>query len=159
MGMAWNRPKKEKDMRGRASSSPKAVFQTDERTSRRMSAIRPLDTRPERTLRRLLTRMGFRYRLNRYDLPGRPDFVLSGRRCVIFLHGCFWHRHRGCFRATMPGRNVDAWQKKFENTVVRDRRNIRALQREGWRVLVVWECQLQNGALLQQRLRDFLNES
>lgn len=124
-----------------------------------MGAIRPLNTRPEQVLRRLLTRMGYRYRLNRYDLPGRPDLVFSSRRRVILLHGCFWHRHRGCSRSTMPSRNVAEWQNKFESTVARDRSNARALQRAGWKVLVVWECQLRNNALLQQRLREFLDES
>jgi DNA mismatch endonuclease (patch repair protein) len=135
------------------------TFQTDERTSKRMAAVRPLDTRPERLVRRLLTRMGYRYRLNRYDLPGRPDLVFVSRRRVIFTHGCFWHRHAGCARATMPVRNVEAWQQKFEATVQRDRRNLRALQRDGWKVLVIWECQLRNVERLERRLRQFLTET
>jgi DNA mismatch endonuclease (patch repair protein) len=122
-----------------------------------MSAVRPLDTRPERILRKILTLMGYRYRLNRYDLPGRPDVVFPGRRCAIFLHGCFWHRHARCPRTTMPARNVAEWKKKFDATVKRDRRNVKALERDGWRVLVVWECHIKKVALLQQRLREFLD--
>jgi DNA mismatch endonuclease (patch repair protein) len=137
----------------------KPIYETDERTSKRMSAVRPLDTRPERALRRLLTAMGYRYRLNRYDLPGRPDLVFARRRCVIFLHGCFWHRHRGCPRTTMPARNVAEWRKKFQATVRRDRRNVQALADQGWRVLVLWECQVRDVAALQQRLRTFLDAS
>ena len=138
---------------------PKPFYQTDEPTSRRMAAVRPVDTRPERLLRRLLTQLGYRYQLNRYDLPGRPDLVFAGRRCVVFLHGCFWHRHPRCPRATTPARNAAEWQKKFRNTVERDRRNVRNLRQEGWRVLIVWECQMRKVALLQERLKEFLGES
>lgn len=134
------------------------AYETDPLTSLRMSSIRPLDTRPERVLRQVLTKMGYRYRLNRYDLPGRPDLVFSGRRCVIFLHGCFWHRHPGCSKSTMPARNVAEWKKKFNATMKRDRQNAKTLERDGWRVLVIWECQLGKVALLQQRLREFLDE-
>src|SRR5689334_4331175 len=98
-------------------SMPADFYPTDEQTSRRMSAVRPIDTRPERVLRRLLTRMNYRYRLNRYDLPGRPDLVFSRRRRVIFVHGCFWHRHRHCAKTTTPVRNAEQWQQKFAATV------------------------------------------
>ena len=108
---------------------------------RLMQAVRGKDTAPELALRSLLHRMGYRFRLHARDLPGKPDLVFRPRRKVIFVHGCFWHRH-GCKATTTPRTNVDFWRKKFDENIARDRRHIEALQDAGWRVAVVWECSL-----------------
>jgi DNA mismatch endonuclease (patch repair protein) len=86
--------------------------------------------------------MGFRFRVNRKDLPGKPDIVLPKYRTVIFVHGCFWHRHKGCKRATMPSARRDFWSKKLRGNVVRDEHNCQELRRMGWHVVVVWECEV-----------------
>src|SRR4051794_4552594 len=132
-------------------------YLSDAATSRRMSKVRPLDTTPERLVRSLVTALGKRYRLHRYDLPGRPDLVFPGSRKVILVHGCFWHRHSGCKRCTTPARNAALWQEKFARTVARDEKNLAALAEQGWRVLVVWECETTGDADgLRRRLAEFL---
>lgn len=113
-----------------------------ETRSRMMSGIRGRDTKPELTLRRALHQRGLRYRLHGADLPGRPDLVFPRRKAVIFVHGCFWHRHEGCQLATTPTSNIGFWVQKFEKTVERDSRNMRLLHKAHWRVAVVWECAL-----------------
>ena len=115
---------------------------TPEARSRNMSRVRSTDTRPEFVLRSLLHRAGFRFRLKRADLPGHPDLTLPRHRCVIFVHGCFWHRHQGCKRATMPATHREKWALKFEKNVRRDAEVRAALEALGWKVLVVWECEL-----------------
>ena len=112
--------------------------------SRMMSAIRGKDTKPEMVVRRFLHRKGFRYRLHAKGLPGKPDIVLPKYRTVVFVHGCFWHRHRGCKLAASPKSNETFWRKKLDGNVERDRRNTQALESMGWRVLVVWECEINN---------------
>ena len=108
-----------------------------------MAQVKGRDTRPERVVRSLLFRHGFRFRLHRADLPGKPDIVLPRYKTVVFVHGCFWHRHPGCKRASMPASNVAYWERKFARTVVRDAANQAALERSGWRVFIIWECALQ----------------
>ncbi|MBK8686909.1 MAG: DNA mismatch endonuclease Vsr [Betaproteobacteria bacterium] len=110
--------------------------------SRMMQGIRGRDTTPECALRSLLFRSGFRFRLHRRDLPGRPDIVLPKHQAAIFVHGCFWHRHSGCSRATTPSTNYEFWQVKFSANIARDERNLAALRQLGWRIAVVWECAL-----------------
>lgn len=107
-----------------------------------MSRIRGKDTKPEITVRSLLHRMGYRFRLHRRDLPGNPDIVLPKHHAVVLVHGCFWHRHKGCKYAYSPKSRVEFWQKKFMENVARDSRNRKTLQQEGWKVVVVWECEL-----------------
>lgn len=107
-----------------------------------MSRIRGTDTGPERTFRRALRERGIGYRLHARDLPGRPDVVFRGARTVVFVHGCFWHRHPGCPRATTPKSSTAFWEAKFEANVRRDRIAIERLARAGWRVGVVWECEV-----------------
>ena len=107
-----------------------------------MAAIRGRNTETEMSLRRLLHRMGFRYRLHRRDLPGTPDLVFAGRRAVVFVHGCFWHRHQGCANAVMPATRQQFWAAKLEANVARDARVLDRLCEAGWRALVVWECDL-----------------
>lgn len=123
-----------------------------------MAAIRSRDTSPEITLRKLLWSRGFRYRLYRKDLPGTPDLVFSGSRKVIFLHGCFWHRHN-CRFFVWPKTNSRFWKEKIEGNCIRDRRSCRKLTGAGWKVMVVWECQLRKANLTRtlRRVVDFLN--
>ena len=106
-----------------------------------MSGIRGKDTKPELVIRSFLHRAGLRFRLHARTIAGTPDIVLPGRRVAVFVHGCFWHRHAGCSKATNPKTNVAFWRAKFDENVRRDRRTNRALRRAGWRVITVWECQ------------------
>ncbi|MES3013874.1 MAG: DNA mismatch endonuclease Vsr [Pseudomonadota bacterium] len=108
--------------------------------SRMMAGIGGKNTRPEMAVRQHLFAAGFRYRLHRRDLPGRPDIVLPKYKTVIFVHGCFWHRHTGCRFAAVPATNAQFWREKLDGNVERDRRSARALRAAGWRVLRVWEC-------------------
>ncbi len=108
--------------------------------SRMMASIRSEDTRPEMALRRALHRKGLRYRLHVTKIPGRPDLVFPRFRAVVFVHGCFWHRHPDCRYATTPATRTEFWQAKFDANVARDMRNQRDLAESGWRVGVVWEC-------------------
>ncbi len=121
-----------------------------------MSHIRSRDTEPERVVRSLLHQLGFRYRLHSRDLPGKPDIVFLGARKVIFVHGCFWHMHRCKYGRVVPKTNADFWRTKRESNVARDRRNITALRKHGWTVLVVWECQTKDMDRLAVRLRESL---
>lgn len=113
-----------------------------ETRSRMMSGIRGKDTRPELVLRKALHARGFRYRLHGRRVMGRPDLVLTRYRAVIFVHGCFWHRHEGCRYATTPATRPAFWQAKFVSNMRRDREVRKLLTNEGWRVAVVWECSL-----------------
>lgn len=121
-----------------------------------MALVRSTDTGPELAVRRLLHGMGYRYRLHARDLPGKPDLVFRSRRCVIFVHGCFWHRHEGCSLARMPKSRVDFWEAKLESNRVRDAREVASLKKAGWRVFVVWECELKDKEKLARRLSRFL---
>jgi len=121
-------------------------FLTKAQRSERMSKIRGKDTKPEIILRKLLHADGLRYRLHQAGLPGRPDLVFARHKAVVFVHGCFWHRHHGCHIASTPKSNTDFWISKFERNVVRDQRNIQALESSGWRVYIVWECELTSTA-------------
>ena len=105
-----------------------------------MSRIRDRDTKPELIVRSIVHQMGYRFRLHRKDLPGKPDLVLPGRRKIIFVHGCFWHMHRCRYGRVQPKTNAEFWQDKRTATVLRDRRNRRTLKRDRWDVLTVWEC-------------------
>ncbi|MES2443975.1 MAG: DNA mismatch endonuclease Vsr [Pseudomonadota bacterium] len=110
--------------------------------SRMMAGIRGKDTKPEIILRKALHRAGFRFRLHAKDLPGRPDVVLSSRRVVVFVQGCFWHRHAGCHWCSTPASNFEFWEAKFARNVERDRNTVQVLSEMGWRTAVVWECGL-----------------
>jgi DNA mismatch endonuclease (patch repair protein) len=110
--------------------------------SERMSRIKSQDTKPELQLRRQLHKQGFRFRKNVRNLPGSPDIVLSKYRTAIFVHGCFWHRHRNCSVASTPKSNTKFWLQKFQTNCERDLKNQRKLRRLGWSVLTVWECEL-----------------
>lgn len=132
---------------------------TSEVRSRIMSRVRSKDTKAEVALRKALHAMGFRYRLNQRGLPGTPDLVFPRRGAILFVHGCFWHRHPGCRRATTPASNIEFWEEKFTRNVARDARNIAELRALGWRVGVVWECEVLGGSpdKLLQRVGAFLH--
>ncbi len=117
-----------------------------------MAAIRSQNTQPELKVRSLLHRLGYRYRLHRRDLPGSPDIVLPKHRTVIFVHGCFWHRHLGCRYTTTPKTRAEFWVRKFEQNVERDRWQQQMLREMGWSVMVIWECELRNLHSLKSRL-------
>ena len=114
--------------------------------SEMMAGIRSKNTLPEMVVRKYLHSKGFRYRLHNRKLPGSPDLALTSYKVAVFVHGCFWHRHAGCKYATTPRSNVDRWDAKFTANVARDRRNIVSLERLGWSVVVVWECELRINA-------------
>lgn len=124
-----------------------------------MSRIRGRDTKPELVVRRIAHRLGFRYRLHRQDLPGRPDIVFPRYRAIIMVHGCFWHRHPGCKYAYTPKTRVQFWRKKFEGNVVRDRRIELALSELGWRTMVIWECETKDHQDVAARIESFLRGS
>ena len=113
-----------------------------EKRSETMSKIRSKNTKPELVVRHHLHSLGFRYRIHSSKLPGHPDIVLPKWHTVIFINGCFWHRHEGCKVATMPKSNVEFWEKKFKRNVERDKKEQAALKEAGWHVIVVWECEI-----------------
>jgi DNA mismatch endonuclease (patch repair protein) len=121
-----------------------------------MRRVRQRGTEPELVVRRLLHAMGYRYRLNRHDLPGRPDIVLPARRVAIFIHGCFWHRHPRCSRTTTPKTNTDYWLPKLAENEARDAKVIAGLKAAGWRVRVIWECETEHPEELAGPLQSFL---
>lgn len=131
---------------------------TPKERSERMSRVRGADTKPEMLVRRLVHGMGYRYRLHRRDLPGTPDLVFASRRKVIFVHGCFWHRHPdpGCPLARLPKSRLDFWKPKLEGNKERDVRNQARLEELGWYVMVVWECQLRDVEAPRARIEEFL---
>ena len=126
------------------------------RRSEMMSRIQGRDTAPEIAVRRIAHGLGFRFRLYRKDLPGRPDLVFPRHRAVVFVHGCFWHRHGGCRYAYTPKTRVRFWAEKFRRNVARDRQQEERLRSLGWRVLVIWECETHNETAVGRRLLDYL---
>lgn len=127
-----------------------------EARSRVMSRIRGKNTVPEMVVRRIAHRLGYRFRLHRRDLPGSPDLVFPGRRKVVFVHGCYWHRHSGCRLAYTPKSNMEFWNRKFDANQARDKAAIEQLQQLGWDVLVIWECEAKALDLVASRLRTHL---
>jgi DNA mismatch endonuclease (patch repair protein) len=128
-----------------------------QRRSAMMAAIGPRHTLPELRVRRVAHRMGFRFRLHAKTLPGCPDMVLARHRTVVFVHGCFWHRHEGCANAVLPKTRRAFWVSKFEKNVDRDSRAVAALRAMGWRVVVIWECETEDTKLVERRLLDALH--
>jgi DNA mismatch endonuclease (patch repair protein) len=130
--------------------------------SRRMARIRGKDTAPEMALRRALHSLGLRFRLHSKELPGKPDLIFSRFKAIVFVHGCFWHRHPACKIATIPKSNTAFWVEKFEKNVARDTKTIELLKSNGWRVFVVWECELSTKTRTQEaavRLAEQIRES
>ena len=137
--------------------SPDMDKVSPEKRSWTMAQVKGRDTGPERVVRLLLHQMGYRFRLQRKDLPGKPDIVLPKYKTALFVHGCFWHRHSGCNRATTPTSNTDYWNTKFARTIARDAKNQKELASLGWRVLIVWECELKDAEALQAKLKKFFS--
>lgn len=129
-----------------------------EKRSRMMSGIKGKNTKPELLLRSALHKLGFRFRIQRKDLPGKPDIVLPKYKTIIFVHGCFWHRHPGCKSAYTPKSNIEFWTNKLEGNVIRDRLTEKALEEMGWRILIVWECEVKTLVENNARLRAMITE-
>ncbi len=129
---------------------------TPEQRQRCMASISGKNTKPELIVRKLLYSLGYRYRLHYANLPGKPDLVFPGRRKVIFIHGCFWHRHDCKKGKSMPSKNSGFWQKKLADNASRDNRNISELKKLGWEVLVIWECQIKDLQSLVVNLHSYL---
>lgn len=129
---------------------------TPEKHSWNMSRVRSENTKPEKAVRSMLHKMGYRFRLHRKDLPGSPDIVLPRYKTVIFVHGCYWHRHQGCNKASMPKTNVRFWKEKFKRNIQRDKLAQEELEKLGWTVIIVWTCELRNMESLYGRLEKSL---
>lgn len=134
-----------------------SVLKTDPETSARLARVRQHDTKPELAVRRLVTRLGRRYRVSNRDLPGSPDLANRRRRWAIFVHGCFWHDHRGCALATKPKRNAEFWAAKLAKNRERDQLAVDDLTRHGFRVLVIWECWTREPPVVEAQLSGFLS--
>lgn len=125
--------------------------------SRIMASVSQRDTKPECEVRSLLHRLGYRFRITRDDLPGRPDIVLPKYKAAILVHGCFWHQHDGCRRAKRPTSNTAYWSQKLNRNIQRDKRAISNLESLGWRVLVIWECDLRCIEQVEEKIETFLD--
>lgn len=135
---------------------PPAPAPSSVAVSAMMRGNRRTNTRPELLVRRVIWRLGYRYRLHRNDLPGKPDIVFPGRCAVIQVHGCFWHQHQGCVLCATPRANSEYWSAKLARNVTRDRESIKALKALGWRVLVIWECESNSPQLIARKVQKFL---
>lgn len=129
---------------------------TEEKRSQIMSRVSGKNTKPELVVRSLLHRMGYRFRLHRKDLPGKPDITLPKYNKVIFVHGCFWHGHTGCSRSKRPTSNEKFWMEKLDKNIARDKAAIDNLKELGWAVMVVWTCEVNNLHTLKNKLQLFL---
>ena len=129
-----------------------ADFVSKDKRSKIMRAIRQKDTKPEIIVRKALHKSGYRFRLHRKDLPGTPDIVLPKFRCVIMVHGCFWHQHSSCSASRIPQSNKDYWEGKLLRNIQRDRENRQALEQLGWTVHIIWECETSDIAMLTRRI-------
>lgn len=123
-----------------------------------MARVRGKDTKPELIIRSILHHMGYRFRLHRSDLPGNPDVVLPKHKKVIFVHGCFWHGHKGCPRSKRPSTNQNFWNNKLDKTIERDTHNINKLIKLGWEPLIIWECEVKAPESLSKKLSEFLTK-
>ena len=124
--------------------------------SRIMARVKSKGMKPEMAVRRLLHGLGYRYRLHRPDLPGRPDLAFPSRRKVVFVNGCFWHNHAGCPRVRIPATNREYWVAKLERNSARDERNLALLAEQGWAAMTVWECELRDMPAAAERMTEFL---
>lgn len=124
--------------------------------SANMRRIRSKDTSPELVLRRLIHGLGYRFRLHRKDLPGRPDLVFAKRRKIVFVHGCFWHQHPDCREGRIPGSRLDYWAPKLIKNQIRDAANRVLLEEQGWKVLIIWECELTDISAVKRAVKKFL---
>lgn len=124
-----------------------------------MSSVKQRHTKPEITVRKLLHRLGYRFRLHSKKLPGTPDIVLPKYKSVIFVHGCFWHQHKGCRKSRRPTSNVEFWNEKLDKNIERDNRKESELKNAGWKVLTVWDCEIKDEDLLIEKVKNFLTQS
>ena len=124
--------------------SSEVIHKVSEQRSRNMSAIKSKNTKPEIKVRKVLHSMGYRFRLHSKDLPGSPDIVLPKYKTVIFVHGCFWHRHENCRYASTPKTRQEFWNKKFNENINRDKINQENLSSKGWKIIIIWECEIRN---------------
>ena len=131
---------------------------SEEKRSYIMSRVGSKNTKPELIVRSYLHGLGFRFRIHGQNLPGRPDIVLPKHRCVVFVNGCFWHRHKGCKRASIPSTRVDFWQAKFESNIARDQKNLSRLKEAKWKVCLVWECEIDKISRRTEKLLELANE-
>ena len=131
---------------------------SEEQRSYVMSRVGSKNTKPELIVRSYLHGLGFRFKIHEKNLPGRPDIVLPKHRCVVFVNGCFWHRHKGCSRASMPSTRVDFWQSKFERNIARDQKNLCLLEKAKWKVCLVWECEIDKISRRAEKLPELANE-
>jgi DNA mismatch endonuclease, patch repair protein len=129
---------------------------TPQRRSWLMSRVKGKDTTPERAVRSMLHALGYRFRLHRKDLPGKPDIVFGPRKKIVFIHGCFWHGHR-CPKGRLPKSNGAFWRNKIETNRARDKRHVRRLRALGWQVLTIWQCRLKDPLAVRRRIVDFLD--
>ena len=132
------------------------MHKVSEQRSRNMSAIKSKNTKPEIAVRKLLHSMGYRFRLHRKDLPGSPDIVLPKYKKVIFVHGCFWHRHENCKYASTPKTRQEFWENKFKANVKRDLEIQEKIKNIGWKSVVIWECETKKVDNLREKLIDFI---
>lgn len=130
---------------------------TPEQRRRNMAAIKGKNTKPEMVVRQLVHSLGYRYRLHRKDLPGKPDLVFPSRRKIIEVYGCYWHMHDCPYGKVVPKTNAEFWQTKRLSNVTRDKENMEELAKQDWRVLVIWECEVKDKNQLQERIRQFLD--
>ena len=137
--------------------SSEVLHKVSEQRSRNMSAIKSKNTKPEIAVRKVLHSMGYRFRLHGKDLPGSPDIVLPKYKTVIFVHGCFWHRHENCKYATTPKTREEFWESKFKENVIRDKSHQKKLSAIGWKIIIVWECEIKDkNLLINDRLKGLL---
>ena len=134
--------------------SSEVMHKVSEQRSRNMSAIKSKNTKPEIAVRKLLHSMGFRFRLHRKDLPGSPDIVLPKYKTLIFVHGCFWHRHENCKYASNPKTRKEFWESKFKANVKRDLEIQEKIKNIGWQSVVIWECELKDSSALKKKLQN-----
>lgn len=125
-----------------------------------MRAVKPKNTSPEKRVRSVAHRLGLRFRLHKKELPGSPDLLFPKRKTALFVHGCFWHRHEDCPRATVPKTNTDFWCEKFKRNMERDKETRKKLEESGWRVLIIWECETKSRESIEAFLsRNLLEQS
>ena len=134
--------------------SSEVIHKVSEQRSRNMSAIKSKNTKPEIKVRKVLHSMGYRFRLHSKDLPGSPDIVLPKYKTVIFVHGCFWHRHQNCKYASTPKTRQEFWNKKFNDNILRDKKNLEILSSLGWKIIIIWECETKNIENLREKIID-----
>ena len=121
-----------------------------------MSRIRSKDTKPEKTVRKILTQFGLRYRLHNAKLPGKPDIVISKIKTIFFINGCFWHQHKGCKRQAVPKANIEYWGAKLKRNVEKQKKDIKLLRKDGWKVHIIWECETKDENRLIKKLKKIL---